>query len=219
VPNSSLLLIKPSPEDEAQSYLFIPAEDPMETMWSPPPPSLELAREGHDATIIKYTADFISTTSRILLEHPDALIHTLPMNSKLFPSASPEFVRVFADKATSGYLLAALHLARLIKTPCEIDLIRKANAISSRAHEVIMRLLARGSYTKPVNAGAVLMPDQWRIEREAEAEAIFVATCRREGCVVRAHRSRVNLVIQSPAPSVPPYRRFSTESIYLALLL
>ena len=29
--------------------------------------------------------------------------------------------------------------------------------------------------------GKLVMPGEWRIEKEAEAEAAFVASCRREG--------------------------------------
>ena len=32
-----------------------------------------------------------------------------------------------------------------------------------------------------VRAAAVALPGEWLIEKEAEAEAIFVASCRREG--------------------------------------
>ena len=31
------------------------------------------------------------------------------------------------------------------------------------------------------NSGRPLLPGEWLIEKEAEAEAIFVASCRREG--------------------------------------
>ncbi|KAJ3752867.1 hypothetical protein EV360DRAFT_88325 [Lentinula raphanica] len=41
------------------------------------------------------------------------------------------------------FLLPALHQARLIKDQQEIDWIRKANEISSRAHEVVMRVLGK----------------------------------------------------------------------------
>lgn len=65
-------------------------------------------------------------------------------------------------------------------------MIRKANEISSRAHEVIMRVLGKAVKDKlsgKSQAGTLLMPGDWLIEKEAEAEAIFVASCRREGCV------------------------------------
>ena len=85
-----------------------------------------------------------------------------------------------------SYLLAALHRARLTKTDYEITQIRRANEISSRAHEVVMRVLGqavKGQIKRATDAGVVrpLLPGEWLIEKEAEAEAIFVASCRREG--------------------------------------
>jgi Xaa-Pro dipeptidase len=101
---------------------------------------------------------------------------------------------------TDAFLLGALHRARLVKDEDEIALIRcvpflshlssvnppcrKACEISSRAHETVMRVLGLGvrkgapKFKKP--QGALLMPSEWLIEKEAEAEALFVASCRRE---------------------------------------
>jgi len=39
-----------------------------------------------------------------------------------------------------------------------------------------------------------LLPGEWLIEKEAEAEAIFVASCRREGCVFYLNKSSVYLL-------------------------
>lgn len=47
----------------------------------------------------------------------------------------------------------------------------------------VRRLLAgpRQRGAKDAGAQAVALPGEWLIEKEAEAEAIFVASCRREG--------------------------------------
>ena len=50
-----------------------------------------------------------------------------------------------------------------------------------------MRVLGqavRGKIAKSEGAGLdrPLLPGEWLVEKEAEAEAIFVASCRREGC-------------------------------------
>jgi len=47
----------------------------------------------------------------------------------------------------------------------------------------------RGKIEKGKGAGVVrpLLPGEWLIEKEAEAEAIFVASCRREGAVHQAY--------------------------------
>lgn len=168
-----------------QSTLFIPKEEPLETMWSPPPPTLEAARSSNifiDA--VEYNSLVQEKLTSLVKSNPDAVIHTLPAGPW---SAFPRLHTVFSDNGiayTSKYLLSALHKARLIKTPYEIELMRKANAISSRAHELIMRLLgkhAREDILGGVDEGKLTMPNDWRIEREAEGEAVFVAACRREG--------------------------------------
>ena len=62
----------------------------------------------------------------------------------------------------------------------------KQNEISSRAHEIVMRLLGRAvrkAIVREPGAGVErpLLPGEWLIEKEAEAEAVFVASCRCEG--------------------------------------
>ena len=50
-----------------------------------------------------------------------------------------------------------------------------------------MRVLGVGVRGAPGSTDAQShppLPGEWLIEREAEAEAIFVASCRREGCVI-----------------------------------
>jgi Xaa-Pro dipeptidase len=165
--------------------LFIPKEDPLETIWSPPPPALEAARSSHSyIDVIEYNSLVHEKLSFLLKSNPDAKIHTLPSGPG---TIFPRLHIFFSDNSgtnTSKYLLLALHQARLIKTPYEIELIRKANSISSRAHELIMRLLgkhAREDILGGVDEGKLVMPGDWRIEREAEGEAVFVAACRREG--------------------------------------
>ena len=108
-------------------------------MWSPPPPTVAEAAQAYKSGHI----DSVHTTPELLINlletlkaFPDAILHTLPPNPLLFPEQPPDFAETYASKATHAYLLAAMHKARLIKTPEEIALIRTANGISSRAHEV-----------------------------------------------------------------------------------
>ena len=68
----------------------------------------------------------------------------------------------------------------------EVAEIKHANDISSRAHETVMRVLGqgvKGLIKRGEGAGVTrpLLPGEWLIEKEAEAEALFVASCRREG--------------------------------------
>ncbi|KDQ21890.1 hypothetical protein BOTBODRAFT_169072 [Botryobasidium botryosum FD-172 SS1] len=173
-----------SGDPKVHTTLLIPKEDPLETLWSLPPPTLQEAAHTHEADAFNYTSSLIPTLDKLLSSGTSsAVLHVLP--AKLFPPLPTELLESkYASLATSEYLLPALHKARLIKTPYEIELMRTANGISSRAHEVVMRLLGRdaaGVGADSVSAGGVVMPAQWRIEAEAEAEAVFVASCRREG--------------------------------------
>lgn len=193
IPNSSVMIYVGPHELGSkmihwQSTLFIPKVDPLEVMWSPPPPTLEAARSSYGyIDIIEYNSLIHEKLSSLVKSNPDTVIHALPADLR-FPRLHA-FFSDNSDAYTSKYLLLALHQARLIKTPYEIELIRKANSISSRAHELIMRLLgkhAREDIIGGADEEKLVMPGEWRIEREAEGEALFVAACRREGQVLLA---------------------------------
>ena len=191
LPSSALLLVYDPSDKKYESHLLIPEEDPLETMWSPPPPSLGAARGMYDATALGYASQLVTILHKLLAAHPDAVVHTLPKGTNLFPTLHPEFTSgKFADTNTEQYFLTAIHCARLIKTEAEIALMRRANEISSRAHEVVMRLLGQGvlDLSQPAKStGTPNLPADWRITREAEAEAVFVASCRREGAIHQAY--------------------------------
>lgn len=175
-----------------KSTLFIPRAERADIMWSIPPPEVYNARKMFDATEIKFSDKLPETLNSILKSSPNALIHILPEDSKYYPKLPEHFLADISPNSGTihdQYLISALQRARLIKDADEIALIRKANEISSRAHETVMRVLGaavKNKITREEGAGIVrpLLPGEWMIEREAEAEAIFVASCRREGCVV-----------------------------------
>ena len=169
--------------------LFIPEIEQADLMWSVPPPTIQEAKSTHEATQIAYTSTLSSALSELVRALPNAIFHTLPLGSPLFPKLSTELTAIATSNSatvTDEYLLAALHRTRLIKDVAEIALIKHANEISSRAHETVMRVLGqgvKGAIKKGKGAGVdrPLLPGEWLIEKEAEAEALFVASCRREG--------------------------------------
>jgi Xaa-Pro dipeptidase len=78
----------------------------------------------------------------------------------------------------------------MIKTEYEIELIREANRISSGAHEVLMRELGRYAKKRVAAEGGNIGEKErtgkegiveWEVESEGDAEALFVAACRRMG--------------------------------------
>jgi Xaa-Pro dipeptidase len=174
--------------------LFIPKAELADIMWSVPPPSLHDAAEMYDVTRVDHPSALPSAIAILIKALPGALFHTLPRGSPLFPILSDEYTSpVLAPENEGGavtdlYLLPALHKARLTKDEDEIAAIKHANQISSRAHEVVMRVLGMAVKGGLQEAAAAvkdrpLLPGEWLIEKEAEAEAVFVASCRREGCV------------------------------------
>lgn len=178
VPDASLFITFTSTSD-IRHHLFIPPADPLVTMWSVAPPTLNEARAKFDSDDIQYTTDL-----KGLLSEFSGTIHTLPSTME-FP-ALPSDIK---GKGVDDQLRTALHIARMVKTDYEIELIREANRISSGAHEVLMRELGR--YAKK----RVSAPDsgkdkertgkegitEWEVESEGDAEALFVASCRRMG--------------------------------------
>ena len=157
-------------------------------MWSVPPPTIEEATATHDATRIDYPSAIPDAIQELTKAFPGAIVHALP-TSPLFPTVSSTYTAAFLAAnvhVTEDYLITALHRARLTKDAEEIALIRHANQISSRAHETVMRVLGqgvRGQIIRGKGAGVdrPLLPSEWLIQKEAEAEALFVASCRREG--------------------------------------
>ncbi|KAI0933258.1 hypothetical protein AcV7_004776 [Taiwanofungus camphoratus] len=175
--------------------LFIPKAELADLLWSVPPPTLEEASATHQVTRVAHLAALADAIQEQLKTYTGATVHILPAGSPLFPSLSAQHTALVLPRnslVSDDYLLKALHRARLTKDAAEIDEIRKANAISSRAHEVVMRVLGqgvRGVITRGKGAGVdrPLLPGEWLIEKEAEAEALFVASCRREGAVHQAY--------------------------------
>lgn len=195
-------------------------------MWSVPHPSPETVSSTHDVTKVDHISALPTAIETIMKALPDALFHTLPRNSAQFQSMPSDYTDLIINggAVTDLYLLSALHRARLIKTLHEIGAIRKANEISSRAHEVVMRVLGK-AVKGQIEKGAPnrpLLPGEWLIEKEAEAEAIFVASCRREGFVSHVCLSTARSKSHNPqrrSPSLPPHRRRVHSSIDSPLLL
>ncbi|KAH7907319.1 metallopeptidase family M24-domain-containing protein [Hygrophoropsis aurantiaca] len=201
VPESYLLITYQAGTSLSQNpsiNLFIPKAELPDIMWSVPPPSPEEAKKMYDVTEISHPPGLHKAIQTALKAFPGALFHTLPRNSPLFPILPEGYTAAIlspdneSSAVTDAYLLTALQHVRLIKDEHEIALLRQANDISSRAHETVMRVLGRavrGKILLEKGAGVdrPLLPGEWLIEKEAEAEAIFVASCRREGAVHQAY--------------------------------
>ena len=166
--------------------LFIPEANEADLMWSLPPPTLQEAGGTHDVDNVEFCPpDLGDAIDKVIKDLNGGLVHILPTDSGLFPKLPP---RSAAKEVAliDAYLLTAIQQTRLEKDAEEVELIKRANAISSRAHEVVMRVLGMAAKAKIGAQDALdrpLLPGEWLIEKEAEAEALFVASCRREGYI------------------------------------
>ncbi|KAL4258693.1 peptidase M24B family protein [Pleurotus pulmonarius] len=165
VPGSYLVVVYQAGTSLAETpsvHLFIPKAELADMMWSVPPPSVEDASKTHDVTKVDHTAVLPDALETLAKAYPDALCHTLPRVSPLFSNLPGKYTDILLSSGeqtlavTDAFLLPALQRARLTKTEAEIAAIRQANQISSRAHEVVMRVLGaavRGAITKGEGAG------------------------------------------------------------------
>ena len=88
VPTSALILLvrprhlvaaAPATVRRTESILLIPDEEPSDTMWSPPPPTISQARAaypGHGS--IQLTSALTDILTSLMKAYPDAMLHTLP---------------------------------------------------------------------------------------------------------------------------------------------
>lgn len=169
-------------------------------MWSIPPPNLKQAEQMFDFDVqeLGFTgADDVTWMESLVTQDStkETLLHVLsaPTDDTYlsYPTPPGWILNKIASlpsttRITSQYLQKAFHHARLIKTEQEISYIREACRITSGAHEVVMRELgkfAMGRERKSVRADRTGKEalNEWEIESEGDAEAVFVAACRRAG--------------------------------------
>ncbi|TXT13683.1 hypothetical protein VHUM_01050 [Vanrija humicola] len=184
VHSASVLVVFTPGAHEVQHTLFIPPADPLETMWSVAPPTLEDAAGRFDAGAIKSTADIGGALAALT----SATLHTLPLTTEYPPLPAAVLDVLKTTTHRTELLREAFHRARLTKTEGEIARIRQANDITSGAHEVLMRELGRFAAQRAKQGGRETKTrtghegiTAWEVESEADAEALFVATCRRMG--------------------------------------
>ncbi|KAF8556697.1 Creatinase/aminopeptidase [Imleria badia] len=190
-PTSSALVQNQDPDYTLKTTLYIFEPTVVDLLWSPAPPTLQEARDMYAVDEIEHPPGLVTAISQL---PKGTIIHLLPETDQ-FPSIAANEVDglkaalQLAPTRTTEYLLPVLHRTRLIKDAYEIAMISKANDISSRAHEVVMRVLglAVAGKIKKQSSHTPRLPGEWLIEKEAEAEAIFVASCRREGAVHQAY--------------------------------
>lgn len=166
-------------ESAITSVLFLPPVDPADVMWSGLPLTPE---QVHDELSYLSKVEYRDQLEGHLKALPSGTeILTLPLTPN--PSSLPSTV----SSTPSQDLLSAFHEARTTKTPEEIVIMRHANAISSEAHESVMKALAEARDGKAA------------IKTEAEAEAVWLAG-------VKMHNAK-NLAYESIFGTCPPHSK------------
>ena len=114
VPQSSLLVTTSSTSADPSLALSIPPIEPVDLMWSVPPPTLQAAQESHDVTTVLHNANFAKVFTDALATSPGALVHVLPLRSTQFPKLPDDLLQLVQSSAqvTDGYLFEALGRAR-----------------------------------------------------------------------------------------------------------
>ncbi|KAJ9100609.1 hypothetical protein QFC21_003653 [Naganishia friedmannii] len=197
---SATLVIRYWPSARFDVKLCLPEEDAESSMWSIPPPNMKQAEEMFDFAVqeLGFTGvDDVAWMNALVAQDStkETLLHVLsaPTDDTFLSYPTPPGWMLkklpslpATTRITSQYLQKAFHHARLIKTEQEISYIREACRITSGAHEVVMRELGKfavGRKSKSARAernGKEAL-NEWEIESEGDAEAVFVAACRRAG--------------------------------------
>ncbi|KAJ2491361.1 hypothetical protein IWW37_002350 [Coemansia sp. RSA 2050] len=141
------------------AILFVPHVSADEAVWIGVPPSLEEYRAAHGFDAAYYTRDISEVVGAL---KPSA-VYTLPENASAcaaYPLAPVEKLR------------AAVHEARVYKDDYEIEIMRRANQISSSAHVALMREARQGMV-------------------ETELRGRFVGLVLAQGCSYEAYGSIV----------------------------
>ncbi|KNE68988.1 hypothetical protein AMAG_13862 [Allomyces macrogynus ATCC 38327] len=162
-----------------ESFLFAPVVELDEAVWIGMPPSLEDQTETYGLPVL----GGVPALQDKLAELDPAAVYVLDIESN-YEALGEEFAsRVAKEVATE-----ALTNARLRKTEGEAALIRRANAISHRAHVAVMRAAALAT-------------------SETALEALFRYTCKKHGAKQQGLPSR------SSAPGPTP-RRCTTAATW-----
>jgi Xaa-Pro dipeptidase len=154
--------------------LYIPPANPYAVIWLGPTPSIEECEE-------KYDIDYACLTSGVNNYITNWLQNSRNRNPTIYilhenqgpgmGNSDPTFQTIFSNKKLVldwTHLQPAMESARVIKSDYEVELIRRANEISSMAHSAVL-----SNITNMTN--------------ETEIEAMFGASCVSAGAKKQAY--------------------------------
>ncbi|KAF1830741.1 putative Xaa-Pro aminopeptidase pepP [Decorospora gaudefroyi] len=145
--------------------LFIPPIEPDEVIWSGLPMSVEEAKSKYDIDDCKTTQDVnghLTSTS----ESAQSTVYAIP------EQVSDHITFISYKEKDFEQLKPAIENCRVTKSDYEIALIRKANVISTAAHEAVMKAASKA-------------------QNECELEAVFLKACVERNAKNQAYHSIV----------------------------
>ncbi|KAI8981980.1 peptidase M24, structural domain-containing protein [Mycotypha africana] len=125
--------------------LYAPPIEPDHVMWMGLPDSMEVMKEKYDADAIAYVDQMSQQLERA------SIIYTLPI-TKTEALKQDHLKAKLCSAEQSKQLYQAFVAARSIKADWEVDLIRKANDISSNAHIKLMKAAHKGANEAQLHA-------------------------------------------------------------------
>ncbi|PSR75201.1 putative Xaa-Pro aminopeptidase [Coniella lustricola] len=133
-----------------KATLYIPAVDAESVIWSGLPLSPEEALQAYDVDDVRYTSDVNGTLTH--LASSAKTVFAVP------GQVSDDITFLEFDDKNLSILKEAIDNSRAIKSPYEVALIQKANAISSAGHQAVMQRVKHASH-------------------EGELHSVFLAHC------------------------------------------
>ncbi|KAK3946777.1 peptidase M24, structural domain-containing protein [Pseudoneurospora amorphoporcata] len=164
--------------------LWIRRNDPRLSLWYGTTPSVEETKSKSDVCDVRYVDDLtkylhanLTPDTTLFVLHPD-------QTPKLEPPSSLNLRHRFrGPKIDSTSLLPAIEAARVIKTPHEISLIRRAVSLTSHAHKMVLQRIKH-------------------LSNEREAHAVFEGFCISQGA---PHQSYAVIAASGPNASTLHY--------------
>ena len=150
VPDSWLVMIVAGGELRAQ-ILFIPERKPAEEMWTGPKPSFQEASKLSGIVDVRAVSDFEKTAVEALKQDAgiEAIYAPLNPHSRHNPHIQ---TLLFEGRTEVQDLEPALARLRLVKDEFEIEMLRRAIAITGGAHVAALRTARPGMYEYELEA-------------------------------------------------------------------
>ena len=116
----------------SKSILFIPPIDPADVIWSGLPVSINDALSLYDVDEVRSTTTIDETLAYLAVQNNESSVYVIANQ------VADEIVFPGINGIDLKMLKPAIEAARVVKDEFEVALIRKANHISSLAHEAVM---------------------------------------------------------------------------------